>query len=242
MHCEWVCTILFSGLFSGCSLYKINRTIHLFLCVSEKILYPLYRFPPTWAQGGFPFLDLEFFFLSVCKRCFIQIHVPYSYDFWSLIFLWLVILYLLWQSVVIVTACHLGFYFPTSNAICGRFWANGTIFLSCCLFFCTDPPSYFFIVHWAHIHKTHLLQYSCLQFVPSSICITSNLRFATFQFGPFFTYKFTYLRIHLPKNWIVPHTNSPTYGLDRCSYKFIYSFIRFGAYQFGQRFTYEFPL
>ncbi len=46
------------------------------------------------------------FFLSVCKRCFIRIHLQNSYDFRSLIFLWLVILYLLWQSVVIVTACH----------------------------------------------------------------------------------------------------------------------------------------
>jgi hypothetical protein len=38
-----------------------------------------------------------------------------------------------------------------------------------------------------------------------------------------------YVRIHLPTNsptnWIVPHTNSPTYGLGRCSYEFISSFI-----------------
>ncbi len=138
MHCEWVCTISFSGLFSGCSLYKKNVPSPFF-CVSEKFLYQFYRFPPTWAQGGFPFLDLEFF-LSVCKRCFVRIHVQNSYDFWSLIFLWLVILYLLWQSVVIVTGCHWGFYFQTSNAICGRFWADGTNFFSCCLLFCTDLP------------------------------------------------------------------------------------------------------
>ncbi len=68
-------------------------------------------------RGGFPFLDGVFFFQCVCKRCFVRIHVQNSYDFRSLIFLWLVILYLLWQSVVIVTGCHWGFYFQTSNAI-----------------------------------------------------------------------------------------------------------------------------
>ena len=140
-----------------------------------------------------------------------------------------------------MTACHSGFYFPTSNAICERFLADGTIFLSCCSVFCTNPPLIIFHCPLSSHPKTHLQQYSCLQIVPSSICTTSNLQFAAFQFGPFFTYEFTYLRIHLPTNWIVPHTNSPTYGLDRCSYEFIYSFTQFGAYQFGQCHTYEFP-
>ncbi len=80
------------------------------------------------------------FFLSVGKRCFVRIHVQNSYDFRSLFFLWLVILYLLWQSVVIVTGFHWGFYFPTSNAICETFWADGTIVLSSCSFFCTNLP------------------------------------------------------------------------------------------------------
>ena len=138
MHCEWVRTISFSGLFSGCSLYK-KFVPSTFFCVSENFSYQLYRFPPTWAQGGFPFLDLEFFSFSM-QALF---HTYSCADFvWFLIanFLWLVILYLLWQSVVIVTGCHWGFYFQTSNAICGRFWADGTIFLSCCLVFCTNPP------------------------------------------------------------------------------------------------------
>jgi hypothetical protein len=33
-----------------------------FFCVSENFSYQLYRFPPTWAQGGFPFLDSFFSF------------------------------------------------------------------------------------------------------------------------------------------------------------------------------------
>ncbi len=139
MHCKWVCTISFSELFSGCSLYEKKCTIHLVLCVSEKFSYQLYRFPPTWAQGGFPFLDLRVFSFSM-QALF---HTNSCAEFvWYLIaiFLWLLILYLLWQSVVIVTCCHWGFYFLTSNNICRKLWADGTIFLSCCLVFCTNPP------------------------------------------------------------------------------------------------------
>ncbi len=58
MHCKWIRTILFSGFISGCSLSKFC-TIHIFLRPSEKFWYQLYRFPPTWRQGGFPFLDLK---------------------------------------------------------------------------------------------------------------------------------------------------------------------------------------
>ena len=34
-------------------------TIHIFLRPSENFWYQLYGFPPTWRQGGFPFLDLK---------------------------------------------------------------------------------------------------------------------------------------------------------------------------------------
>ncbi len=139
MHCEWVHTILFSGLFSGCSQYK-KIVPSTFFCVCLKNLRTNCTDSHLPGLKGASLFGLRVFFLSVCKRCFVRIHVQNSYDFWLLFFLWLVILYLLWQSVVIVTACHSGFYFPTSHAICGRFWADGTIFLSCCLVICTDLP------------------------------------------------------------------------------------------------------
>jgi hypothetical protein len=46
-------------------LYIKKCTIHIFVCLFEIFLYQLYRFPPTWHQGGFPFLDLELFSFSM---------------------------------------------------------------------------------------------------------------------------------------------------------------------------------
>ncbi len=144
--CHWrgltICTAneFVQSHFQDCFLgvLYIKKLYHppFFVCV-WNFFVPIVQIPTYLGSRGLPFFGQNFF-LSVCKRCFIRIHVQDSYDFWLLIFLWLVILYLLRQSVVIVTGCHWGFYFPTYNAICGRFWADGTIFLSRCLFFCTD--------------------------------------------------------------------------------------------------------
>ncbi len=130
---------LFQDFFLGVLYIKKIVPSTFFVCV-WKTFVPISQISTYLGSRGLPFFGLGVFFLSVCKRCFIRIHVQNLYDFWLLIYLWLVILYLLWQSLVIVTGCHWGFNFQTSNAICRRFWADGTIFLSCCLLLCTNPP------------------------------------------------------------------------------------------------------
>ncbi len=114
-----------------------------FVCVWKKIV-PIVQILTYLGSRGLPFFGPTVFFFQYASAVLYEFMCRIRMIFWLLFFLWLVILYLLWQSVVIVTGCHWGFYFPTSNTICGRFWANGTIVLSCCLFFCTNPPLKFF--------------------------------------------------------------------------------------------------
>ncbi len=139
MHCKWVCTILFSGLFSGCSLYKKKHTIPFF-CVCLKNFRTNYTYSHLpelkgaslfWTWSFFSFSMQALFFTNSCAE-FV----------WFLIANFFVVSHFI-LVMAVSSHCdrfHWGFYFQTSNAICRRFWADGTIFLSCCLVFCTNPP------------------------------------------------------------------------------------------------------
>ncbi len=52
-------------------------TIHIFFASVWKIWYKLYRFPPTWSHGGFPFLDLKLCPFSMQA----QFHTNSFFDF-----------------------------------------------------------------------------------------------------------------------------------------------------------------
>ncbi len=104
-----------------------------------------------------------------------------------------------------MTACHSGFYCPTSNDICGRFIADGTICLSCCsvlnrsashnFSLSIEFTSYSLIYYRRVVYRLYLAQIVS-QRLPT-IC--------SFQIILFFlhtnssTYEFTYVQIGLTK-------------------------------------------
>ena len=104
--------------------------------------------------------------------------------------------------------CHSGFHCPTSNAIYGRFWADGTICLSCCL-----------ILHRSASHNFSL-----------SIEFTSNrlIYYKTVVYRLYLAQivsHLTYDLLHSNLDHFL-HTNSPTYKftykLDCSTYEFTY--------------------
>ncbi len=176
--------------------------------MSEEKLYLLYRFPPTWAQGGFPFLTKNFS-LSVCKRCFLQIHVQNLYDFQSLIF---VVSHLIFLMAVISHCDSLSLRVLFSNFQClqQKILSRWHHFSFLMFGYFTNPPLIMFhcplCSHPIDSSTTIQLSTDCTllklyNIEPKICCILIWTIF--------------YLQIHLPMN-------SSIYELDCSTYKFTY--------------------
>ncbi len=126
-------------MFSGCSFYKKIRTIHLFFVCLKKNSYQLYRFPPTWAQGGFPFLDLKFFSFGM-QALF---HMNSCGEFVRFLIANLFVVSHFIFIMAVSSHCDslsLRVLFSNFQRYLQKILSRWHHFFSCCLVFCTDPP------------------------------------------------------------------------------------------------------